>query len=316
MNAGGKGGPPVPAGIHLGERISKLFTGVLGGRGLGNGHGTAPALPAEYQLPPATRKSGVYEARVGAAVMPTKTYGGEDVNGSYYGRINQHLPIDLPLMPSILPGKAITGGLNINPMEQSRYRNVGKRFKLYGQHDDDELDGAWLEPGMPITHAGGISAGPDQNDAAGGLLRKSQLRIRDEGETVYGIKMHGGGGPVLLHDMSSGKRTPKSDGARTDFATIGGMKSHWIGAGEQVAYKPRTLFTPVVGAKGGAKSGKTAPDSIFTLHGNMLYGTRGANVGSEPLDISSIARKNKIYGGFARRGTADELDDLMSVEHS
>lgn len=318
-NRGGTGRPPIEADIYLGSRLAKTFAGLLSGRGTGMGRG-APSDAPEVQLPAASRVSGIYMPRNGNRSAKTQIYGGEDVNEGLYGRINQTIGFEMPLrLGNAPPGGAAYGGANANPQLEPPKRRIGKRYSLADANDDEDVEGVWDTKGLAGPVAGGVPAGLEQNDAAGGYFKNSQLRIKNDGETAYGQRLAGGSGPLLLRNMASGNRCPKTSGDRQEYMPIGGGLSKWIGSAEPVTFKNRPIFAPLAIGRGSVNGSLQGPRRLFTVHGNNAIGTRGASWSGEPQGLDEVgteAAQSTLYANIIGKRTEEALDDLFSVEHS
>ena len=318
-NRGGFGAPAAESDIYFGARRERAYDGF--GSVKGAGTRGAPSESAGVYLPAKGRNPQVYAPYSGSAEMPTRSFAAAGMQG---GRMNQRIDFEMPIGgldgAGGAGGERVAAGLEVNPQLEHRRRNIGVRFDLSGK--EEAVPGVLDTKGIAAFSIG-ANAGPEVNPADGGYMRRSRVREKPFAESVYGVGMMGGSGPIRFDDVArKGAKLPQGDGARKDFKSIGGGLSAWCGSGEPISHRRRAIFTPSgagsAAAGGGAGGYASAPMGHFSVHGNAAIGTRGATYSAEPREEEDVgeAREGELYRNIVLGRTEEALDDVFGVEHS
>ena len=346
-NRGGFSMPAPESQIYFGQRTEPVFNAFSGVKDIGGR--AAPPQQADIQLPPHTRNLQIYQPYSGGPVAKTRSYGAEGVNLVAGGRINRRIDFTPFVSRGVGMGGETPAGLDLNPQAEERVRRVGTRFTL-GR--DDEFDPDAVVPGVWDTKgvaAFGVAAnsGNEINPPEGGFMRRTRVRERPFSESTIGLGMPGAGGPLRLFDMMAGARFTKSDGNRQFYGNSAGGASKYIGSADPkminkksdgnrqyygnsaggaskfvggadpISLKKSTLYKPPCSGATGGPGGMQAPRGVFSVHGNLAIGTRGATYSEEPTaDYVGDAINGSLYKNIVVARSESALDDLFSVEHS
>jgi hypothetical protein len=264
-------------------------------------------------------------------------YGGMDANPVKGGRESQKIPWSYRTQVEGPRGGGDFGGMEANPVKGGRmglklpwsYRTQVEGPRAggeYGGMESNPVEGGresrllpWsFRVGVDAAHGNGIFGGMVSNPVQGGGMRRNPQEIWDTTGPA-GAKAGTGGGDDMDNNKIQGYRPTKMPGDVPAYkAPRGGISGFGgedcVGTVDPLRRVNMFPYPIRMGGRGGG--GKTEVRSEQRIRGNMVLGTRGGDVTTEPpIKLSLQVRESPLFHSIISERSEDSLGDLFDVQH-